>query len=111
MSALGQLGPHKYEGHAKQDFASRCFNIAEDIRLPKDTALDETKAKVRLLELTAINKPNGKLRQVLHKGFSKRMPWDFKTLVDKKKLKEAKIEQERESRLQSFQKDLDSIEL
>ena len=107
MSALGQLGPHKYEGHAKQDFTSRLSNIADDIRLPKDTALDQTKAKVKLLELKAINRPNGKLRQVLHKGFSKRMPWDFKTLVDKKKQKEVKIEQEREKRLRIFRNDMD----
>ena len=77
MSAAGQLGSHKYENPEKQDFTERTYYISEDIKNRNDKIRDKTIGTIENLQLKAINRPNGKLRPVLHKGFSKYKPSDF----------------------------------
>ena len=78
MSAFGKLGKHKYAGHETQDWTSRTMHINEDIELPRRKLMKEHSKQVYLLEQRAINRLNGKMRHVLHKGYYKHNPWEFK---------------------------------
>jgi len=74
MSAAGRLGAHKYEDPGKQDFTSRTYYIAEDIKAKLDKTKSRTIENLNTLELKAINRAGGKLRPVLQKGFYKYKP-------------------------------------
>ena len=77
MSAAGRLGTHRYPGHEKQDWTKRTYHLSEDIQPPSQVAQKRTISNLDKLELCAINKPNTKLRPVLHKGLFKYQLHDF----------------------------------
>lgn len=66
-------------------------------------------ANLKLLELQAINKPKGKLRQVLNKGLYKFKPEDFEKLRDIRQERRVIKQVERENRLENFCKEMDTI--
>ena len=110
MSAAGKLGVHKYRNQTTDDWTARTFHICDDIMPFQHKERKRTSAKVKHLELKAINNPRGKLRPVLHKGLYKHNPHDFEKLRDiKKEIREAK-QNERENRIDRFNREMDSME-
>lgn len=85
--------------------------INEDIRPKLNVALIETTKKVNLLEQRAINKLNGKMRPILHKGFYKHHPWEFKMPRDKVAEREHAKAIDRERRLRNFRREMESVDI
>ena len=94
MSALGQLSRNKY-AHNTHDFVSRGQYIAEDIQPLHIKERLATRHTVKLQELTAINDPKCKYREMFHRGMHKHNPWDFKKLKDTKKEAQTALVRER----------------
>lgn len=111
MSAFGKLGKHKYAGHETQDWTSRTMHINEDIELPRRKLMKEHSKQVYLLEQRAINKLNGKMRHVLHKGYYKHNPWEFKMPRDLVAEREQAKEIDRKYRLKNFAREMDTINI
>ena len=111
MSAAGTLGKHKYEEPTKQDWTYRTYYVADDIMPPQQVEKLKCKKEVDLLELKAMNDIKGKLRPTLHKALHKHNPWDFKMPRDLKKEKALAKSIERENRLKTFGKEMDTIVL
>ena len=58
MSAVGELGRHKYNTSTGiEEYTRRTTYIAEDIMPKTDVAKNKTIANLKLIELRAINKP------------------------------------------------------
>ena len=87
------------------------MHICEDIEPPRNKKLKEAQAKVNLLEQRAINKLNGKMRHILHKGYHKHHPWQFKMPRDLVAEREAAKEHDRVHRLKNFKNEMDTIKL
>lgn len=112
MSAVGELGRHKYNTSTGiEEYTRRTTYIAEDIMPKTDVAKNKTIANLKLIELRAINKPQGKLRPVLHKGLYKHNPWDFQMPQDMVKKRAEVRKHERQARLENFQREMDDIDL
>ena len=109
MSAAGKLGRHKYDNPEQQDFTQRTYFLAEDIRPQHDKDRDMTIEKVKHLQIVAINKQGGKLRQVLSKGLYKYKVEDFKMPCDFREEFCLAKKDERLNRKTNFNTEMDNI--
>ena len=64
MSAKGEMGATKYQEKGLEDpeWTSKTYHIADDLKDPKKKALEAKERKLKFMEQTLINRPNGFMR-------------------------------------------------
>ena len=72
---------------------------------------DKTLDNLQQLQTKAINRAGGKLRPVLHQGYHKYKPGDFKMPRDLKQERADAKKNERDNRLDKFNEEMDGVVL